>query len=340
MPTWPTLLAFIERDGVAVLVTVAEAKGSTPREQGARMAVRADGAFSGTIGGGTLEWLALAEAQKLARGGPPSTSLDKALGPDLGQCCGGRAVLSLERFTAEDRAWIAPLAAAETEGPIETLAERDPRGVLVRRLVVEADRERIAFPRPERGIWHERFGDVLTPVLLFGAGHVGRALALALAPLPFRVTWIDDRKDAFPAHVPANVTCLAAADPAAVLSAAPAGSLVAVMTHSHALDLAVVAAALPDGRFPYVGLIGSRTKRARFARQLADAGQPPEMVGRLVCPIGLTGIAGKEPAVIAAGITAQLLLERERLAALRDSGDRPDAPLPREKRVGSKGRPA
>jgi xanthine dehydrogenase accessory factor len=354
MLTWPTILRFLERDGVAVLVTVAEAKGSTPREQGARMVVRADGAFKGTIGGGTLEWLALAEAQKVLDGGPPVATLDKALGPDLGQCCGGRAVLSIERFAAEDGGWIQPLAAAESAGPIETAAKRDRRGVWVRRLVFEAADAERAKPRTPAQVarilesrlkeprnWPnqrsvaaetprvpleravslqvgsegyellERFGEASTPVLLFGAGHVGRALVLALAPLPFRITWVDPRPDAFPAHVPANATCVAEADPANVLDAAPPGALVCVMSHSHALDLAVVSAALPDPRFPFVGLIGSRTKRARFTRQIVDAGHAPEVAGRLVCPIGLPGLSSKEPAVIAAGVVAQLLLERE-----------------------------
>jgi len=303
---WRQVLDALDRGGAACLVTLVSVEGSAPREAGARMVVGAEGGFSGTIGGGTLEWLALAEAQAVMRDrdGQPSRRLDKALGPDLGQCCGGRAVVTLERFVAADRAWIAPLARAEAEGPIATLARADDRGVLVR--VLDDGRA--------EGL-RETFGEAATPVLIFGAGHVGRALVLALAPLPFSVTWIDPRADAFPAHVPRNARCVRAADPAAHLAQAPPGSLIAVLTHSHALDLAIVARALPDPRFPFVGLIGSKTKRARFSRQLRDAGQPPETVGRLVCPIGVTGIASKLPAVIAAGIAVQLLLERERAAA-------------------------
>ncbi len=307
MRVWPTLMSFLERDDAAALVTIVETQGSTPREAGARMVVRADGAFSGTIGGGTLEWLVLAEAQRLLDRGEAAATLDKALGPDLGQCCGGRAVVRIECFTRADRGWIAPLAAAEAEGPVVTTTRRDAAGRLVRERVDPA-----GYDGPV-----ETFGDMPTPVLLFGAGHVGRALALALAPLPFAVVWIDGRPNAFPTHVPANVACVALADPAPVLAKAHPGTLVAVMTHSHALDLAVVSAALPDRRFPYVGLIGSRTKRARFSRQMRDAGLAPEVVGRLVCPIGLTDIRSKEPAVIAAGVAAQLLLERERVMAVK-----------------------
>lgn len=315
MTLWSTLLGFIERDGRAALVTVLATEGSCPREAGARMAVRADGGFTGTIGGGTLEWLALAEAQALmARAdAPPALTLDKSLGPDLGQCCGGRARLRIERFDATDRAWIAPLAEAEAGGALTTIAAPDASGRWVRRLAAPQRGAPAIAGLPDGSI-RERFGEEPTELLLFGAGHVGRALVLALAPLPFRVTLIDPRPNAFPSHVPANVACRCAADPPAALEDAPVGSFVAVMSHSHALDLAIVAAALRDERFPYVGLIGSATKRARFSRQLRDGGLAPEEVGRLVCPIGLTAIAGKAPAVIAASIVAQLLIERERSA--------------------------
>ena len=162
----------------------------------------------------------------------------------------------------------------------------------------------------------ERFCDARRSVWLFGAGHVGRALMLALAPLPFEVTWIDERADAFPAAVPANVRPLPSADPAAEIARAPARALVVVMTHSHARDLAIVHAALAAGRFGYVGLIGSASKRARFTRRLREAGVPEARIAELVCPIGLPAIASKHPAAIAAGVAVQLL---ERDEALTES---------------------
>ena len=160
----------------------------------------------------------------------------------------------------------------------------------------------------------ERFHDPRRPVWLFGAGHVGRALMLALAPLPFDVTWVDERADAFPAAVPANVRSLHSTDPAGEVARAPDGSLIVVMTHSHARDLAVVHAALAVGRFGYVGLIGSASKRARFARRLREVGVPDARIAELVCPIGLPTIASKHPAAIAAGVAVQLLERDEALA--------------------------
>src|SRR5581483_12098851 len=148
---------------------------------------------------------------------------------------------------------------------------------------------------------------------------------LALAPLPFAVTWIDPRPDAFPAMAPANVTLRQADDPAAALQAAPDGAFVLIMSHSHQLDLALTVAALADPRFPYVGLIGSKTKRARFERRVAEAGVPAERLAALVCPIGVPGVRSKLPAAIAAATAAQLLAYDEaiRAAALGGAMDEP-----------------
>ena len=157
------------------------------------------------------------------------------------------------------------------------------------------------------GVIVERFRDPRRPLWLFGAGHVGRALMLALAPLPFDVTWIDEREGTFPAATPANVRPVRSADAAGELARAPDGAFVVVMTHSHALDLAIVHTALAAGRFGYVGLIGSAGKRARFVRRLREAGVAEARVATLVCPIGMPAIRSKHPAAIAAGVAAQLL---------------------------------
>jgi xanthine dehydrogenase accessory factor len=149
------------------------------------------------------------------------------------------------------------------------------------------------------------------PLALFGGGHVGRAIVDALAPLPFAVTWIDSRDGIFPAQVPANVEC-EHSDPvqAAVPMIAPR-SRVLVMSFSHAEDLDVIAACLKRLRerddLPYVGLIGSKTKWATFRHRLEERGFRGEELARITCPIGIAGITGKEPAVIAAGVVAQVL---------------------------------
>jgi xanthine dehydrogenase accessory factor len=318
---WPTIERFLAEHGAAVLVTLAESAGSSPREVGARMVVRPDGRFSGTIGGGALEWLALAEAQQMLAGGGKMAAfrrLNKALGPELGQCCGGRVVVTLERFERRDLDKIVPFAAAERAGRFLTISEpRQP----TRRSPATGSAEGPSYVALSDGRIAERFGVNATPLYLFGAGHVGQSLVLALAPLPFTVTWIDPRPGAFPSHVPGNVNCRTGTEPVGLLDKAPEGAFVAIMTQSHALDLDVTAAALLAHRFPYVGLIGSATKRARFASALRQIDLGDEDIARLICPIGLTEIRDKAPAAIAAAVAAQLLIRRDAIAAATSSHD-------------------
>ena len=359
MRTWSVVAEMLATHGRCALVTVAEVRGSAPREPGARMAIAPDGGFRGTIGGGELEWQAIGAAREALSRDAAAATLDRlTLGPDLGQCCGGSVRLLTEVFDRERLDEVRALAAREAAGPFVTRGRIRPHGV--ERLVVDgpapgahhaggadgpvtrpvavdvpaggaAARERPSKVRQcagstgrehagppvvlqGDGVIVERFHDPRRPVWLFGAGHVGRALMLALAPLPFEVTWIDERADAFPAAMPANVRALRSADPAGEVARAPAGALIVVMTHSHARDLAVVHAALAAGRFGYVGLIGSASKRARFTRRLRESGVPEARVAKLVCPIGLPTIGSKHPAAIAAGVAVQLLQQDEALA--------------------------
>lgn len=260
------LLARLETDGAgAVLVRVGRTRGSVPRESGTWMAVCHDEVI-GTIGGGSLEWQAIAQAREALRPGgalPPVQTV--ALGPSLGQCCGGRLELVFERVGAGDAA---------------------------------ALRQRLAAS--------------LRPLALFGGGHVGRAIVQALAPLPYAVHWVDSRDEVFPPGLPPTVRA-EHSDPvqAAVADLAP-GSHVLIMSFSHAEDLDIVAACLARRRvradLGFIGLIGSRTKWAKFGHRLAGRGFSADELGAVTCPIGLPGITGKAPAVIAASVVAQLLL--------------------------------
>jgi xanthine dehydrogenase accessory factor len=300
---WSRVAASLDAGADVALVTVLAVAGSTPREAGARIVLRPDG-FFGTIGGGALEHEALAHARRRLQAGRRGGDLRTwPLGPDLGQCCGGQVTILTELFGVADHPEVRRLAEAEGEGAFATLTTVD--GSTVRRRIVPA-----GAPVPS-GAFLERFGDVPTDLVLFGAGHVGRAVVVALAPLPFRIRWVDTRPGAFPALVPGDTRALVTDDCAAEIEAAPAGAFVLVMTHSHPLDLAIVARALARPDLGYVGLIGSETKRARFARQLRGMGLGAQDLARLVCPVGVPGIAGKEPAVIAVAVAAQLLQVRE-----------------------------
>jgi xanthine dehydrogenase accessory factor len=143
---------------------------------------------------------------------------------------------------------------------------------------------------------------------LYGAGHVGRAIVHLLAGIPCRVQWIDEREDAFPGGpLPAHIETLCVEPVQAEVTQAAPGSFYLVLTHSHDLDLAITEAILRRGDFGFAGLIGSRTKRARFVHRLRARGLSESVLQRLCCPIGQPGISGKEPEVIAVAVVAQLL---------------------------------
>jgi xanthine dehydrogenase accessory factor len=290
MKTWPLILQALEEHGCCAMVSVVKIEGSAPREEGARMIGRPDG-FHGTIGGGALEWRAISAAQALF-GRPPGIKLSShALGPELGQCCGGRVQLATETFDRSSLDTVRELARCEAQGPFTQ-----------QRMIGSLEVT-------------EHFGERRRTLYLFGAGHVGKALVLALAPLPFAVRWIDPRPESFPQAVPQNVTPIAVADPAAELTNPTSDSFALIMTHSHALDLAITDAALRNERIAQVGLIGSTTKRARFEKRLREAGVPEARIATLICPIGLTEIKSKHPAMIAASTAAQLIILNEQLKA-------------------------
>jgi len=253
----------------AVLVQVAATEGSAPREADAWMAVFAD-ALVGSIGGGHLEYQAIAAARAyLEKSGQKDEAVTRrfALGPALGQCCGGVVHLRFEPVSAGD----APALALRFDG----LAAR------------------------------------LAPVALFGGGHVGRALVQVLAPLPFRLTWIDSRDEVFPTGVPAGVVCEHSEPVQSAVSSLVAQSRVLIMSFSHAEDLDVLIACLTRQRekadLPYIGLIGSKTKWATFRHRLEARGFTAAELAHVTCPIGVPGITGKEPEVIAVAVAAQLL---------------------------------
>ncbi len=256
----------------AVIVRVTATEGSVPREPGTWMAVFPE-SIAGTIGGGHLEYEAIDTGRKILRGDLSVESRRVVLGPSLGQCCGGVVVLEFEQVTAADASRL------ET-----ALAPQD------------------------------------MPVALFGGGHVGRALARILIMLPVQLTWIDSRDEIFPEDFESGsigrVVC-EHSDPVhlAVNDLAP-GSRVLIMSFSHAEDLDVVAACLKRRRertdLPWIGLIGSKTKWATFRARLRDRGFTDEDLAAVTCPIGIPGIEGKEPEVIAVAVAAQLLQDRRK----------------------------
>ena len=350
MADWaPALATRIGRAGRAVLVTIAHAAGSTPREAGTAMVVTADDAF-GTVGGGHLEF----EAIRIARDALANTRVPAAwlvrfpLAARLGQCCGGVATLAFAAADAAARPWLdAAVACSRTSTAFALVSRIGGAGDAPAHLVVTADHATgsvgdatldsaaVALARPR--VRAATAGAALCAVpgrddvtllvhvavphhfdvLVFGNGHVGRALVQVLAATPARVRWIDGREAAFPAAMAGDVEIVATDAPTAELAEARPGAYVVVTTHSHALDYDIVAAALARRDWRYLGLIGSRAKRAQFEKRWAAHGGAPETFARVTCPIGAGPIAlsGKEPGVIAVAVAAEIL-------ALRESGVR------------------
>lgn len=294
--------------GRVARIVVATAEGSAPREAGAAMLVWRDGS-AGTIGGGALEWTAMERARILLESGPAPVLQRVPLGPALGQCCGGAVTLLTEIFGT------ATLPRPEA-GVFARSVDGRPMPLAVKRLLAKA---RGAGSLPVAALVQ---GWMVEPVLsprrplwIWGAGHVGRALAAVLAPLPdLAVTWVDVAPDRFPDAIPAGVTCLPAADPALLVAHCPAGADHLVLTFSHALDLELCHRLLTRG-FASLGLIGSQTKWARFRSRLRTLGHSDPQIARIRCPIGDPTL-GKHPQAIAIGV-AQDILQRQVTQAAR-----------------------
>ncbi len=255
--------AFLRREPETILVEVTGAAGSTPRDTDAWMLVSEVRTF-GTIGGGQLEYMAIDHARLAMRRGVAADAMDIPLGPEIGQCCGGRVGLS---FTAMD---------VELEA----------------RLIARSDAEMALRPH----------------VYVFGAGHVGDALVMALSLLPVRTVLLDSREQALSACPVPDIERYLTAMPESVVREAPAGSAFVILTHDHALDFLIASEALRRDDACYVGMIGSRTKRATFRNWLArEAGERTELIERLVCPIGGSAVRDKRPSVIAALTAAEIL---------------------------------
>ncbi len=246
---WINALADLQQQGEpCVLVTIIEERGSTPRNAGSKMVVTRERIFE-TIGGGHLEFKAMAMAREMLETRSQATRLERfALGASLGQCCGGAAVLLFE-----------PMGEAQAQ------------------------------------------------IAVFGAGHVGRALVPLLAGLPCKVRWIDSRADEFPEVIPAGVTQVLDDEVIDQVAAMPAGSYFIVMTHNHQLDLELTAAILKRGDFAYFGLIGSKTKRAKFEHRLRERGLSSDLLQRMRCPMGIAEVKGKLPVEIAISIAGEVI---------------------------------
>ena len=300
----------VDAHGTVVRVVICAHHGSSPREAGAAMLVWAGGQ-SGTIGGGALEFEAAAEARQLLTADNHCQARKVALGPALGQCCGGAVVLGFERFDAP-----AVAALPDTGLHIRRLSGTAEMPLALRRLQSQARGQGVTGTRWVEGWLAEPIAAPQRKLWLWGAGHVGRAIAATMAPLPgLSLTWIDTDRARFPDAIPAGVSPLVAANPADLIARAPQDAEHLILTFSHALDLELCHRLLGRG-FAACGLIGSASKAARFRSRLAALGHRPESIARIRCPIGDPGL-GKHPQAIAISVAAAFLQQHQSTAAQR-----------------------
>lgn len=316
-------LSAVSRGETLAMITVVAAEGSTPRETGARMLVGERSQF-GTIGGGNLEHQATRQARRMLGQTERGWALqDYPLGPFLQQCCGGHVRLLLERLDGESRSWLEDAARMDAAGATFALearvrGERLERALLRRETqwpgllettvvsMVGPDGAPLSGRRPGLGDGDaliERIDARRPRVLMFGAGHVGKAVATLFATLPFTLDWYDAREEAGgPGVSVQDETRL-------VQIAGEIGEddFALILTHNHDLDYLLTRAVLTASGFRYCGLIGSQTKRARFLSRLRADGVDEAAIDRLTCPIGLPGLKSKAPEVIAVAVAAQLL---------------------------------
>ena len=300
-------LAAVSRGERLTMVSVIGAQGSTPREIGARMLVWPE-RFTGTIGGGALERQALDQARKLLTQTKRRHALqDYPLGPLLGQCCGGHVRLLVEALDTQSQGWLADAANRREPFRLQAGFNGDgiERSIAPASADAPADGPRTPIPQVRR--LSELMQPAKPKLVIVGAGHIGQAVARAYAPLPFELEWLASREDLRPEAGGTHAEILSEDDLEACIEAAAPQTLFAIFTHSHDLDYRLTRAALVRGDFGYLGLIGSRTKRARFESRLKTDGVSDSDLARLTCPIGIASLRSKAPAVIAVALAAQLL---------------------------------
>jgi xanthine dehydrogenase accessory factor len=348
MIDWISVLHTLQaRQEASVLVLLVQVKGSTPRDAGAKMLVTQSESI-GSIGGGTLEYRAIDEARRMLQNGGDQKPMCHLrtwhLGADAGQCCGGECTLVLETVPPLPALWlerlreyqdsvpcvlVTPLSGhdeGESDGKLivaENVVEgkwpidQEVIAPLVRRLLTASGQAagtlQLVFRNPgdkRPAYLLERYGPDTFRLMIFGAGHVGKAIIRVMSGLPYHITWVDARADMFPASVPPHVTKIVSRRNEQIIAEAQPGTIFLVMTHSHPLDLELCECILKRGDFAYLGLIGSRTKRERFEKRLLQKGLGKEILKRLTCPIGIPGIPDKDPGAIAVAVAAQILQQR------------------------------
>ena len=304
-----SLSDLIDKTQAVVLVTVVKVEGSAPRSSSSRMLVLEDRIIE-TIGGGNLELQVISLARRMLNGEDEHQYRLElyGLGPELQQCCGGAVTIAFEKFEQRP-GWL-----------IDSLSYLDQDDCILVTHFKENNAKREFFnsiadldQNLNSHSLVEKFNLLMPDVVVFGAGHVGSALVNVLAGLPFKIHWVDERSELFPKSFADNVKQYSNANWDELIKQLPDNALNIVLTHSHELDEDICYSYLNEKAFYFLGLIGSKTKRARFLHRLRDRGIIQQQLNRLICPIGVSEVTGNSPPEIAIGVAAQLLGIRDKI---------------------------
>ncbi len=333
--SWTREFASLAQSGEPfVTITVIDVIGSAPREVGARMLVTESGEFE-SIGGGNLEYTAIRRAREILRRTVNSQRETEmfGLGIEMSQCCGGAVRLLFEKLSFEEitkcahefnsqnnrtiKFLVSPLDGECSPFVLNNKSDWDDVPELFRCATNNLLRTTVpnaCLVSDGESEWFiTRLDELPNKIVVFGAGHVGKALVRLLGALPFRIDWVDQRTDIFPEVVPDTVAVKKQSELKEILMNQEPGTFYVVMTHSHGLDYEICLEILKQRDFGWLGLIGSETKRRRFEKRFVADGIDPFTLRRLECPIGIGTIKGKHPAVIAMSTAAKLLEVRQRV---------------------------
>ncbi len=283
------------RQSRCILIFIANDEGSTPREKGVWALVGEDDCH-GTLGGGEVERMAIADARDLLANRKTWQRFTEQfkLGPDLGQCCGGVMTMLFEPVDASSIDWLRE-AKEQIGGGYILIPSSEPAALP----------RVVTGPVPDNlygsvGLHIQALDDDRPLIVLYGGGHVGRAIAAMAAQLPVRLDVVDERLEAL-TEIPraGNVKTIHRESPPSHAKTLDNADAVLIMTHNHGLDYRLCQMLLGKPEISYLGLIGSATKAARFRSGLSKEGFKPDVVDHLTCPIGAAGPSGKEPGIIA-----------------------------------------
>ena len=327
MLNWNTIIEFASKQTEFILVTVGMVKGSSPRETGAKMLVT-DHQVIGTIGGGNLEFFAIEHAKQclISSAENEVSQHTTSLTPSYDQCCGGVVQLIFERIDPQTSTWLKELTEyynqkQTNQAWLVTDTQKNIRFFKTFEHSHQCGTEPKALC--EKEILQEPLHNQAIPIVIFGTGHVGKAIINQLHHLNVEITCIDSREEQMPTIDACNVQSIHSKNWNKYVNEAHDGVYFLVLTHSHTLDYEISEAILKRNKHHYFGLIGSKTKKIRFQRQLKASGITEKQLNQMTCPIGLPSIKGKTPGVIAASVVAQILQIQSQSLSTNDSIEQP-----------------